>query len=163
MKTFKQFMEAKNLYTYGWLNNKGSFIKNRGRDSHGATYTKHTGVDDQDYFGKIDHAIENGWARLDMYADPKNKRIEGVKQYKKDKWTPRHEKALKRIKRAMGTTKYKDETENAIVEYVDPVKKIIKAIEKKRGKPLTSTQEFRTKMKDLADKYEEIKKKDNKK
>lgn len=50
-----------------------------------------------------------------------------------------------------------------MTEYVDPVKKIIKAVEKKRGKPLTTTQEFRSKMKDLADKYEDIKKKDNKK
>ena len=45
-------------------------------------------------------------------------------------------------------------------EYVDPVKKITKAIEKKTGKKLTSTQDFRKKMKELDDKYESIKKKD---
>lgn len=107
MLTFTQFMREQNRNAYGWLNPKGSFIKNRKNQIHGDTYTRMTGVKGE-YFKKIDHALNKGWTRLDIEPDHKFKEISGFMQNKKSAWTPRHKKALSRIKKALGGKDYKN-------------------------------------------------------
>ena len=118
MKTFKEFMAEQNDNAYGWLNPKGSFIRNRKGNIHGDTYSKFSGhgkVDHDDgpgYYDKIDHALSKGWQRLDVYSDKRNKTVDGLLQGRKDKWTPRHTKAMRLIKKALGVKKgYKNEIE----------------------------------------------------
>lgn len=94
---------------YGWLNDKGSFIKNRKGLIHGRTYQKF--VKDApprhaDYDDVIGHALKKGWARLDIENDEYG--TLGVAQYRKDKWTPRHGKAYKRILKAIGHKHHED-------------------------------------------------------
>ena len=121
MRTFRQFLEEakKADQAYGWLNPKGSFIKNRNGDIHGDTYTKFTGDRGPrggDYWDKIAKANKKGWQRLDIQKDasPRGKEIYGVIMGKKEKWTPRHNLAMRRIKKAMGVDKtYANNVEKA--------------------------------------------------
>lgn len=101
---------------YGWLNDKGSFIKNRNNDIHADTYSRYTGQGKdiganrgEASYKKIDQAIENGWARI--YIKKQGDETFGVVQRNASKWTPRHEKALALVRKAMKTNKTKDETE----------------------------------------------------
>ena len=116
MKTFKQFLEEANKNTYGWLNPKGSFIRNRNGDVHGDTYSKFTGDgkpsgDGYGYHDKIDRALGKGWQRLDVYSDHERKVVDGMIQGKAKSWTPRHAKAMERVKKALGAKGYKSEIE----------------------------------------------------
>ena len=105
MKTFKQYLEEKEAS--GWINPKGSFIKNRKGDTHADTYSKITG------YGKkrgdvgrgyyVDHAIKQGWSRVHIEKD--GNEAYGIVQRKKSKWTPRHDRALRLIKKAIGIKK----------------------------------------------------------
>ena len=101
---------------YGWLNDKGSFIKNRNNDIHADTYSRFTGQGKdiganrgEASYKKIDQAIEKGWARI--YIKKQGDETFGVVQRNASKWTPRHEKALALVRKAMKTNKTKDETE----------------------------------------------------
>lgn len=162
MKTFKQFLEEKkNDQAYGWLNDKGSFIRNRDGRIHGDTYTKHTGVRIKDYWKKIDHATKQGWHRLDIYKDERDKAIWGVHQGDKTKWTDRHTKAMNRIKKALGASDYKDDVEQVAEgkRYVaegNPLARVKKHIDDNRPfagisaeRSHLSAQENKKRMKDL--------------
>lgn len=101
---------------YGWFNDKGTFLRNRG-GIHGETYrekAKHLTASDKrtlasaDYDEVIDHALKNKWVRADVSTTTDKIRNEkkhvmfGVLQHKKGAWTPRHEKNYNRIKKAIG-------------------------------------------------------------
>jgi hypothetical protein len=100
-------LDEENKKLYGWLNPKGSFIRNRGYNIHGDTYTKFTGVRKTDYWDKIADATSKGWQRLDLYKND-DKTVDGVIQGERKKWTPRHGKSLARIKKAIGADGYKN-------------------------------------------------------
>jgi hypothetical protein len=100
-------IDEENKKLYGWLNPKGSFIRNRGYNIHGDTYTKFTGVRKPDYWDKIADATSKGWQRLDLYKND-DKTVDGVIQGDRKKWTPRHGKSLARIKKAIGADGYKN-------------------------------------------------------
>lgn len=106
MKTFKQFM--KEGEAYGWLNPKGSFIRNRNGNRHSETYTKKTGIKKDDHFDTVDHAIKKGWHRIDLRTSDNAKEVDGIIQGRVKKWTPRHDRAIKRIKKALGASGYRD-------------------------------------------------------
>lgn len=113
MLSFREFIVEKReagTEIYGWLNPKGSFIRNRGGDTHGDTYLKHGGTGSlkgYDYYSTVDGAVKKGWVRLAAAADRTHKEIDGVIQRSPSKWTPRHSKAWKRLKKAIGASKYK--------------------------------------------------------
>jgi hypothetical protein len=117
MMTFKQYLTEREREAYGWLNDKGSFIKNRKGRIHGDTYSKFTGhgkADGDDgagYYDKIDHALQRGWARLSIMRG--DNADYGVIQRKASKWTPRHDKGMRLIRKALGKTKrgHSDEVE----------------------------------------------------
>lgn len=109
MLTFKQYLEEKNREAYGWLNDKGSFIKNRDGDIHVNTYTKFGKPNPKlSYDDKFDDAFKKGWQRMDIRRDDSDRSIYGLIQGKEKKWTPRHSKAMARIKKAMGVTTYRN-------------------------------------------------------
>lgn len=108
MLSFREFL-GETQDVYGWLNPKGSFIRNRKGDTHGDTYLKHGGsgtLKGYGYFDTIDGAINKGWARIGVVKSDSDKSMYGVIQRDKKKWTPRHAKAWKRIKKAVGASKY---------------------------------------------------------
>jgi hypothetical protein len=101
-------------HAYGWLNDKGSFIRNRDHtgDIHGRVYkhyTPHAPDPDDDYDKTIDHALNRGWVRVDVEHNNRNGRdwVDGVVHYQKAKLGPRHKKGLTRVLKAVGWKKGK--------------------------------------------------------
>ena len=117
---------------YGWLNDKGSWIRNRHR-VHATTFQKfgynklpskakdfikkHQG----DYESRINTALKHGWARLDVIHDEPKDVLWGLVQARSEKWTKRHQKGLERIFKAIGSSsKTKDE-----IERVGPIEESV--------------------------------------
>lgn len=103
MKTLAEFLAEADAYAHGWLNHRGSFIRNRFGQTHKKTYERITGEKPHpgDYDATVDHALRRGWARLDINHDAKKGEVYGLAQYDPEKWTPRHERALRRVKAAL--------------------------------------------------------------
>jgi hypothetical protein len=102
-------------HAYGWLNDKGSFVRNRKGKIHGMTYKKFRpeAPDPKvDYDETINHALEKGWTRLDIEHEKRpavpekgmkaRESLTGVVNYKRGKVTPRHKKGLQRVLKALG-------------------------------------------------------------
>lgn len=67
----------------------------------------------QGYEAKLSHATRKGWSRLAIYKDPERKELSGINQT--NTWTPRHDRAMRLIKKAIKAHDYKDN-----VDRMDP-------------------------------------------